>query len=138
MHKLVGAGQQVIVFRSTRGAARGCARYLAQSLSLPEAKVALEGLAGSDPSLVLADLRQCLTSGVAFHISDLARDEKIAIEEQFRAPDSDIRVLVSTTTLAQGVNLPAETVIIVELDHPTGPTQTAPYSVAEYKEEIPT
>jgi helicase len=42
-------------------------------------------------------------------------------------------VLVSTTTLAQGVNLPAETVIIVELDHPTGPTQTAPYSVAEYK-----
>lgn len=138
VHKLVGAGQQVIVFRSTRGAARGCARYLAQSLSLPEAKVALEGLAGSDPSLVLADLRQCLTSGVAFHISDLARDEKIAIEEQFRAPDSDIRVLVSTTTLAQGVNLPAETVIIVELDHPTGPTQTAPYSVAEYKEEIPT
>ena len=42
-------------------------------------------------------------------------------------------MLVSTTTLAQGVNLPAETVIIVELDHPTGPTQTAPYSVAEYK-----
>jgi replicative superfamily II helicase len=82
---------------------------------------------------VLADLRQCLAGGVAFHISDLARDEKIAIEDQFRAPDSGIRVLVSTTTLAQGVNLPAETVIIVELDHPTGPTQTAPYSVAEYK-----
>ncbi|MFG1879306.1 DEAD/DEAH box helicase [Sphaerisporangium sp. NPDC049003] len=133
VRKLVGAGQQVIVFRSTRGAARGCARYLAQSLSLPEAKAALEGLAGGDPSAVLADLRQCLTGGVAFHISDLARDEKIAIEDQFRAPDSGIRVLVSTTTLAQGVNLPAETVIIVELDHPTGPTQTAPYSVAEYK-----
>ncbi|GAA1807934.1 DEAD/DEAH box helicase [Actinomadura chokoriensis] len=133
VRKLVGGGQQVIVFRSTRGAARNCARYLAQSLSLPEAKAALEGLAGSDPSLVLTDLRQCLTGGVAFHISDLARDEKIAIEDQFRARDSGIRVLVSTTTLAQGVNLPAETVIIVELDHPTGPTQTAPYSVAEYK-----
>ena len=133
VRKLVGEGQQVIIFRSTRGAARGCARYLARSLGLPQAKAALESLAGADPSAVLADLRQCLAGGVAFHISDLARDEKIAIEDQFRAPDGGIRVLVSTTTLAQGVNLPAETVIIVELDHPTGPTQTAPYSVAEYK-----
>lgn len=133
VRKLVGQGQQVIIFRSTRGATRGCARYLAQSLGLPEAKVALESLAGADPSAVLADLRRCLAGGVAFHISDLARDEKIAIEDQFRAPDSGIRVLICTTTLAQGVNLPAETAIIVELDHPTGPTQTAPYSVAEYK-----
>jgi replicative superfamily II helicase len=133
VRKLVGDGQQVIIFRSTRGAARGCARYLARSLGLPQAKSALESLAGADPSAVLADLRQCLGGGVAFHISDLARDEKIAIEDRFRDRDSGIRVLVSTTTLAQGVNLPAETVIIVELDHPTGPTQTAPYSVAEYK-----
>ncbi|MFB4285506.1 DEAD/DEAH box helicase [Nonomuraea sp. MTCD27] len=133
VRKLVDQGQQIIIFRSTRGATRGCARYLARSLGLPEANAALESLAGADPSAVLADLRQCLAGGVAFHISDLARDEKIAIEDQFRAPDSGIRVLVCTTTLAQGVNLPAETVIIVELDHPTGPTQTAPYSVAEYK-----
>jgi helicase len=131
--KLVGEGQQVIIFRSTRGAARGCARYLAQSLRLPQARAALDSLAGADPSAVLTELRQCLGGGVAFHISDLARDEKIAIEDQFRDPNSGIRVLVSTTTLAQGVNLPAETVIIVELEHPTGPTQTAPYSVAEYK-----
>ena len=67
------------------------------------------------------------------HISDLARDEKIVLEEQFRAPDSQIRVLVSTTTLAQGVNLPAETVVIVELDHPGAAKTTTPYTVAEYK-----
>ncbi|GAA0547489.1 caspase family protein [Paractinoplanes ferrugineus] len=133
VRKLVGEGQQVIIFRSTRGAARGCANYLARSLGLPPANAALEAVAGGDPSAVLTDLRQCLAGGVAFHISDLARDEKIAIEDEFRAPDSGIRVLVSTTTLAQGVNLPAETVIIVELDHPTGPTSTAPYTVAEYK-----
>jgi replicative superfamily II helicase len=131
--KLVAERHQVIIFRSTRPKTRACARYLARSLSLPQAKAALESLAGADPSAVLADLRQCLAGGVAFHISDLARDEKIAIEDQFRDPDSGIRVLVCTTTLAQGVNLPAETVIIVELEHPTGPTQTAPYSVAEYK-----
>lgn len=131
--KLVGEGQQVIIFRSTRAAARSCARYLAQILGLPRAKAALENLVGADPSAVLADLRQCLVGGVAFHVSDLARDEKIAIEDRFRDSVSGIRVLVSTTTLAQGVNLPAETVIIVELEHPTGPTETTPYSVAEYK-----
>ncbi len=133
VRKLVGEGQQVIIFRSTKPSTRNCARDLARSLDLPQAKAALESLAGADPSILLDDLRQCLAGGVAFHISDLARDEKIAIEDRFRDPDSGIRVLVSTTTLAQGVNLPAETVIIVELDHPTGPTQTAPYTVAEYK-----
>jgi replicative superfamily II helicase len=133
VRKLVGEGQQVIIFRSTRKVARSCARNLAQILGLPQAKAALENLARADPSAVLADLRQCLGGGVAFHISDLARDEKITIEDRFRDPDSGIRVLVSTTTLAQGVNLPAETVIIVELEHPAGASQTVPYSVAEYK-----
>jgi len=131
--KLVRDGQQVIVFRSTRGAARACARYLSQALGLPPAKTTLEVLASADPSVVLSDLRQCLNGGVAFHISDLARDEKAALEEQYRAPDSEIRVLVSTTTLAQGVNLPAETVIIVELDHPGAGDSTTAYTVAEYK-----
>ncbi|MFE9187767.1 DEAD/DEAH box helicase [Micromonospora haikouensis] len=131
--KLVDDGQQVIVFRSTRGAARGCARYLSQALGLPAAKLPLDNLASADPSTVLAELRQCLAGGVAFHISDLARDEKIILEEHFRAAESQIRVLVSTTTLAQGVNLPAETVITAELDHPGAANTTTPYSVAEYK-----
>jgi helicase len=131
--RLVAEGQQVIVFRSTRPAARGCAAYLAAELGLPPATDVLDGLPPGDPSAVSAELRRCLAGGVAFHISDLDRDEKLPIEEQFRAPNSQIRVIVATTTLAQGVNLPAETVIIVELDHPTGPTSTSPYTVAEYK-----
>jgi helicase len=40
---------------------------------------------------------------------------------------------VSTTTLAQGVNLPAETVVINELDHPGTAKTSTPYTVAEYK-----
>lgn len=40
---------------------------------------------------------------------------------------------MSTTTLAQGINLPAETVIIVELDHPGAARSSTPYTVAEYK-----
>jgi replicative superfamily II helicase len=131
--KLVDDGQQVIVFRSTRGAARSCAGYLVQALGLPAADVALARLPASDPSGVSTDLRNCLAGGVAFHISDLERDEKRVLEECFREPDSQIRVLVATTTLAQGVNLPAETVVIAELDHPLAAGATTPYTVAEYK-----
>lgn len=131
--RLVAEGQQVIVFRSTRGAARGCATYLADALQLPPAVDALGELPSGDPSVVSTQLGRCLASGVAFHISDLDRDEKLVIEDRFRAPSSRIRVIVATTTLAQGVNLPAETVIIVELDHPDGRDTTKPYTVAEYK-----
>ncbi len=127
--KLIVEGKQVIVFRETRGEARGCANYLSQSLDLPAAKDALDALPAGDPSLASQALLNCLRGGVAFHISDLERDERLVIEEQFRAPDTTLRVIAATTTLAMGVNTPASAVIIVGLEHP-GPQ---PYSVAEYK-----
>src|SRR6266511_1010664 len=133
VQRLVDEKQQVIVFRNIRGSARGCASYLANALGLPPATTVLESLPTGDPSAASGQLRQCLAGGVAFHISDLDRHEKRLLEEHFRSRDSEIRVLVATTTLAQGVNLPAETVVIVELDHPTGPRTTTPYTVAEYK-----
>ena len=37
VRKLVGEGKSVIVFRETKGEARSCARYLAESLGLPPA-----------------------------------------------------------------------------------------------------
>ncbi|MGH3822894.1 MAG: hypothetical protein ACRDRA_08690 [Pseudonocardiaceae bacterium] len=81
---LIAEGQQVIVFRSTRPAARGCATYLANELGLTPATEALDALATGDPSGLSTQLRRCLTGGVAFHISDLDRDEKLVIEDQFR------------------------------------------------------
>lgn len=49
----------------------------------------------------------------------------------FRDPDGEIPVAVATTTLAQGVNLSADTVVMRELEHPGSPER--PYSVSEYK-----
>lgn len=129
VRKLVLEGKQVIVFRETKGAARGCANYLYNDLNLPSADEALRRLPTGDPSQASAVLRQTLTRGVAFHISDLDRDERIVVEEEFRKKDSKIRVIAATTTLAMGVNTPAEAVVIAGLTHP-GDT---PYSVAEYK-----
>lgn len=129
VRKLVGEGKQVIVFRETRGEARGCARYLARELRLPPAQAALDALPTGDPSTSSKDLRTTLSGGIAFHTSHLDRDERLVIEDQFRAPETSLRVIAATTTLAMGVNTPAEAVVIVGLEHP-GPK---PYSVAEYK-----
>ncbi len=129
VQKLVSEGQQVIVFRETKGEARGCANYLAGALGLPPATEALAQLPGGDPSQASVDLRNALARGVAFHNADLEREERRIIEEEFRRSGSGLRVIAATTTLAMGINTPASSVIIAGLDHPGD----EPYSVAEYK-----
>lgn len=129
VRKLVSEGKKVIVFRETRGETVGTARYLAAALGLPGDAQLLERLPVGDLSASSQDLRTVVAAGVAFHNSDLDRDERFAIEESFRVAGSPLRVMVATTTLAMGVNTPAEAVVIAGLTHPGG----QPYSVAEYK-----
>ncbi|KAA8497509.1 DExH-box ATP-dependent RNA helicase DExH17 [Porphyridium purpureum] len=57
-----------------------------------------------------ATLRQIVPHGVAFHNADLALDDRMRVESLFRR--SLLRVICTTTTLAQGVNLPARLVIV--------------------------
>ncbi|WP_122262119.1 DEAD/DEAH box helicase [Ornithinimicrobium cerasi] len=127
--RLVDEGKKAIVFRATKGETEGTAVYLGRYLGLASADSALGALPAGDLSASSRALRQSLAQGVGFHNSDLDRDERAALERAFRDKDSDLRVLVSTTTLAMGVNTPAEAVVIAGLQHP----QSNPYSVAEYK-----
>ena len=130
---LVADGEKVIVFRNSREKAQVTAEELANVLNLPRAEHALAALSNSESSQSLDRLRRCLSGGVAFHIAPLSDADKLAIEKSFRDEDAnEVRVLVSTTTLAQGVNLPADTVVICELDRRTNGGDTR-YSVAEYK-----
>ncbi len=134
VRKLVSEGKQVIVFREKTGEARGTANYLAESLKLPPAESVLKVLPKGDPSIMSEALRKSLLGGVALHTSNLDRDERLIIEEYFRMPKSEIRVIAATTTLAMGVNTPAEAVVIVGLEHPG--EQPEPYSIAEYKNMV--
>lgn len=129
VRKLVAQGQQVIVFREQVSETRGCANYLAGALGLPPAQKALDRVPRADQSMSSTALTAVLGRGVAFHNSHLSPDERRIVEEEFRARDAAIKVIVATTTLAMGVNTPASSVVIVGLEHPG----EMPYSVAEYK-----
>eukprot|EP00281_Chroomonas_sp_CCMP1168_P020883 CAMPEP_0206228716 /NCGR_PEP_ID=MMETSP0047_2-20121206/9314_1 /ASSEMBLY_ACC=CAM_ASM_000192 /TAXON_ID=195065 /ORGANISM="Chroomonas mesostigmatica_cf, Strain CCMP1168" /LENGTH=2146 /DNA_ID=CAMNT_0053651971 /DNA_START=50 /DNA_END=6487 /DNA_ORIENTATION=+ len=56
------------------------------------------------------DLKELLPFGLAIHHAGMARSDRESVESLFA--DGHIQVLVSTATLAWGVNLPAHTVII--------------------------
>ncbi len=131
LRKLTAAGEHVIVFRESKSESRNVGNYLAAQLRLPPADEAVRRMPRLDPSQAHRDLIADLQHGVAFHNADLQAAERQVIEEEFRREGSGLQVISATTTLAMGVNTPANSVIIVGLEHP-GPAPV-PYSVAEYK-----
>lgn len=66
----------------------------------------------SSPALSLQnlELKDLLPYGFAIHHAGMTRVDRTLVEDLFA--DRHIQVLVSTATLAWGVNLPAHTVII--------------------------
>lgn len=134
IQRLMSQGKKALVFRQSKGESVACAVYLSQALGLPAADDAMALMPDGDASTSTQTLRQTLSAGVAFHNTDLDRDERRIIEESFRDPDSPVRVISATPTLAMGVNTPAAAVAIVGLTHP-GPQPTL-YDVAEYKNMV--
>ena len=59
------------------------------------------------------------------------REEREIVERAFREPDGVVRVLGATTTVAAGINTPADTVIIAEQEFKG--EDGRPFTVAEYK-----
>jgi len=128
---LVEKGEKVIVFRNQRGNAEGCAEYLANGLGLVPATEEAEKLPKHNSSSTSPKLRRCFIGGTAFHTSNLSRDERKIVERIYRDPNSKIRVLSATTTVAAGINTPASTVILAEQEFRG--EDGRPFSIAEYK-----
>ena len=57
----------------------------------------------------------CLFGGTSFHHAELDQDQRELVETGFRS--GEIKILVSTTTLAWGVNLPAKNVFIESMKY---------------------
>lgn len=118
MEYLKNDKSQKLIFLSSRRATIEAAFQLASSSSRPAAKAALEQLEGEENSFLIRSLRQTLSRGVAFHNADLTPSQRQVIEQGYR--NGEINVIFSTTTLAMGVNLPAETVLLETMKYSSG------------------
>jgi len=56
------------------------------------------------------NLRECISQGVGFHTAGLSVADRAVVERAFR--EGLLRALATTTTLSQGVNLPAHLVVV--------------------------
>ncbi len=123
-----------LIFLKSRMETVDYAFRLAASVNWPEAKTPLAALEGEEPSFLIRSLRQALSRGVAFHNSDLSPRQRIIIEQAFI--DKEIRVLLSTTTLAMGVNLSADTVYLETVKYASGKYERRPSLVPVSRSEF--
>jgi len=107
---LVERDEQSLVFVKGKEESRRVALDFAGSLPDTAARGAIEKLSSMEPTRSRQLLMECLEHGVAFHNADLSAAERRAIESSFK--QGEIKVIVATTTLAMGMNLPAKNVLI--------------------------
>lgn len=109
---------QVLIFVHSRKDTAKTAKAI-RDLAMSEATIGavLRGSASNKEALNAAaeraanqDLADLLPYGFGIHHAGLTRPDRTIVEEMFAA--GQLQVLVSTATLAWGVNLPAHTVII--------------------------
>jgi len=103
-------GEQTLVFVKGRADSRRIAVDLAESMELAPATDAIETVRSLEPTRSRDALLDTMARAVAFHNADMSADERRAVESQFRT--GALRVVVSTSTLALGLNLPATNVLI--------------------------
>ena len=115
------AGMKTLVFVQTTVFCESCvkeypARVAASQITLTEEEqkwrtLAEEEMGGAGYCYMKLAADGTLRAGTASHHALLLREERELHESLFRRPDG-IKVLFATSTLAQGMNLPSEVVII--------------------------
>jgi helicase len=135
-------GGQVLVFvntrRSTVSVANGLASITDEVISDKE-KYDLEKILNlikqrqSEITSVDSKLFSCIKKGVAFHNAGLSSVQRRVIEQGFK--DRLIKCIVATPTLAAGVNIPAQRVIVRDLWRYDSNFGMRPIPIMEYKQQ---
>lgn len=112
MYKSLKDGHQLIVFVHSRNETFTTAKYLLEKLDMDivEHEGTKEVLKQEGESMKNAKLKEIISHGFGIHHAGLSKSDRSTVEDLFA--QGHLRVLVSTATLAWGVNLPAHTVII--------------------------
>lgn len=111
------AKNQVLIFVHSRKETAKCAKAI-RDLAIQNETIgsflpsdsAKDSLNDAVATTRYSDLKDLLPYGFAIHHAGMTRDDRNLVEEMFAS--GNLQVLVSTATLAWGVNLPAHTVII--------------------------
>lgn len=112
MYKSLKEGHQLIVFVHSRNETFTTAKYLLEKIDMDivEHEGTKEVLKQEGESMKNPKLKDILPYGFGIHHAGLSKEDRSTVEDLFA--QGHLRVLVSTATLAWGVNLPAHTVII--------------------------
>lgn len=137
VHLAAERGEQVLIFVPTRAMSRQWAQKAAAMADLEPAESALAELGKYEETRERGLIASCFKKGTAFHNSDLTWGMRKLIEEQYNA--GGIRLLVSTSTLGEGVNLTGRNVIhvpeMVAQDEWTGGVSFVPLSHARFRNQ---
>jgi len=132
--EMFAAKWQILVFVSTKEGTQAVAGSLASVLPSQAAprEVAEEVEVLDETAFKGFMQMEGLTHRLGYHNADLDTEERLLVERLFR--EGYLRVLVSTTTLAMGVNLPSDLVIVRDVER-WDPDQRARVALptAEYK-----
>ena len=104
--------EQSIIFLADKLATETLGEKLKDMVEFPAASGAVEELKSFEDSYSKDLLLSLLSKGIAIHNADLSWEERNLIERYFR--QGEIKILLSTSTLAMGINLPARNVFIPE------------------------
>ncbi len=104
--------EQSIIFLADKLATETLGEKLKDMVAFPGASGAIEELKSFEESYSKDLLFSLLSRGIALHNADLSWEERDLVERYFRK--GEIKILLSTSTLAMGINLPARNVFIPE------------------------
>lgn len=107
---VVNDNAQAMVFCHSRKSTIDTAQYLSRYITSTLSKDVRDKLNLIATQIHDPELAQLIRNGVAYHNAGLSREERILIEEGFKR--QYIKVITATTSLAQGVNLPARRLIV--------------------------
>lgn len=126
-------GEQMLVFRTRVDDTERTALKLAQSLPVNKVSAQIR-----DRIMLLEDsplrsfLNKYIEKRIAYHNAGLSVEERRLIEHLFN--EGVVQIIVTTATLAAGVNMPADIVVIADFHRWDQDLRTTmPIDVAEYK-----